>query len=136
VTGEAMELLWRYDWPGNVRELRNAIERAIVICGGSGIAVEDLPEPIRALAAPELEPEASGRPAPVFRDVVAPDELADRGLKPVIQQVEAELILRILRQTSFNRVEAARRLKLPLRTLSHKMKLYGLRPVDLAVQPV
>ncbi|HXX71272.1 MAG TPA: sigma-54 dependent transcriptional regulator [Candidatus Acidoferrum sp.] len=44
---EVMELLRRYDWPGNVRELRNALERALVVCGGAEIDTADLPDEVR-----------------------------------------------------------------------------------------
>ncbi|GAB4297421.1 MAG: sigma-54 dependent transcriptional regulator [Ignavibacteriaceae bacterium] len=30
-----------YDWPGNVRELRNAIERAVLLCEGDRLTIED-----------------------------------------------------------------------------------------------
>jgi DNA-binding NtrC family response regulator len=43
ISDEAMEFLLQYQWPGNVRELENAIERAIVVCKGDTIAVDDLP---------------------------------------------------------------------------------------------
>jgi DNA-binding NtrC family response regulator len=39
---EALERLVHHDWPGNVRELENAVERAVVICRGEQIRVEDL----------------------------------------------------------------------------------------------
>jgi DNA-binding NtrC family response regulator len=43
ISSEAMDFLMQYNWPGNVRELENAIERAIVVCKGDSILVEDLP---------------------------------------------------------------------------------------------
>ena len=43
VTRQAMEVLCAHDWPGNVRELENAIERAVALCEGGLIKVEDLP---------------------------------------------------------------------------------------------
>jgi DNA-binding NtrC family response regulator len=43
ISTEAMDFLMQYNWPGNVRELENAIERAIVVCRGETIMVEDLP---------------------------------------------------------------------------------------------
>ena len=44
---EAMRLLVEHDWPGNVRELENCIERAIVLCEGSQIEIESLPDRLR-----------------------------------------------------------------------------------------
>ena len=31
-----------YSWPGNVRQLESAIERAILLCEGDQITIEDL----------------------------------------------------------------------------------------------
>ena len=39
----ALQSLMLYPWPGNVRELQNAVERAVVMCKGETIEVEDLP---------------------------------------------------------------------------------------------
>jgi DNA-binding NtrC family response regulator len=46
LTKEALTTLERYDWPGNVRELKNAIERAMVLCRGEELGVNDLPEEV------------------------------------------------------------------------------------------
>ena len=43
LTEEASEALRTYDWPGNVRELRNAVERAVLLCGGDAIHAAHLP---------------------------------------------------------------------------------------------
>jgi DNA-binding NtrC family response regulator len=40
LTREAMEALRRHNWPGNVRELRNVLERALIMCDGRVIDVE------------------------------------------------------------------------------------------------
>jgi two-component system response regulator HydG len=44
----ALDLLARYEWPGNVRELENTVERAVVLCRGTSIEVEDLPPEVRS----------------------------------------------------------------------------------------
>ncbi len=44
-----------YNWPGNVRELQNLIQRAVVLCNGDEIELEDLPDPIRATAPRNVE---------------------------------------------------------------------------------
>jgi two-component system NtrC family response regulator len=42
LSAEAQRLLAAYDWPGNVRELENAIERAVVLAGGTVIDAADI----------------------------------------------------------------------------------------------
>lgn len=43
ISGDAMDMLVRYDWPGNVRELENVIERAMVLSQPPSIRATDLP---------------------------------------------------------------------------------------------
>src|SRR5581483_6475280 len=42
ITDAAMEKLTGYHWPGNVRELENVIERALILCRGKYLDVEDI----------------------------------------------------------------------------------------------
>ncbi|HSZ83302.1 MAG TPA: sigma 54-interacting transcriptional regulator, partial [Polyangia bacterium] len=44
----SLDLLARYEWPGNVRELENTVERAVVLCRGTSIEVDDLPPDVRS----------------------------------------------------------------------------------------
>ena len=44
VSDSAMEILLNYSWPGNVRELRHVIERGCVLCDGSNLLLEHLPD--------------------------------------------------------------------------------------------
>ena len=44
----ALTALERYHWPGNVRELMHALERAVVLCRGESVDLEDLPQPVQA----------------------------------------------------------------------------------------
>ena len=48
----AMQRLMEHSWPGNVRELKNAIETAIIRCGGPVVSVVDLPLEIGDTYAP------------------------------------------------------------------------------------
>src|SRR3954465_201944 len=41
-TPEALERLKKCDWPGNVRQLQNEIQRAVLMCDGKSIDVNDL----------------------------------------------------------------------------------------------
>src|SRR5512137_569205 len=46
----ALHALAGHDWPGNVRELQHAIERAVVLCHGEVVGIDDLPDAVRAAA--------------------------------------------------------------------------------------
>ena len=48
---DALTALQAWTWPGNVRELENAIERAVVLCRGDRVGIDDLPERIASAEA-------------------------------------------------------------------------------------
>jgi DNA-binding NtrC family response regulator len=116
----ALALLEGYGWPGNVRELLNAVERAVVIADGDTITPRDLPERIRARAAP---PEAA--PPPLSPAKAAPAYTGS--LKDRIEGFERDTLIAVLRQVKGSQTEAARVLGLPLRTMQYKVKLHGLK---------
>ncbi len=138
----ALARLHSYGWPGNVRELRNTIERAALLARGDTIREEDLPARLRtptpsapSLPPPALEtaaplPASGGTPFPPLPAVggLPPDGDAGLGdLRARLQDYEALIIFEVLEATGWNQSEAARRLGMPIRTLSHKVKVLGLK---------
>ncbi len=101
----AMERLCEYHWPGNVRELVNVIERAVVLCRGEVIRVDDLPEAVR-----REEPRA---------------EVANR-LKSALADPERRMIVESLEAHGWNRQQSARSLGVNRTTLYKKMKRHGI----------
>jgi len=49
ISEEVLNILLNYEYPGNVRELENLIERAVVLCSSSQIAIEHLPDDLKEL---------------------------------------------------------------------------------------
>jgi DNA-binding NtrC family response regulator len=131
---EALLLLEAYAWPGNVRELRNAVERAVVIARGCVVTVEDLPDRVRSAGRDVVssEPDAPDRESPVpvapRREEGSPQEAY--GAQMV--RLEAAMLVEALRDAGWNQTQAARRLKMPLRTLQHKIKVLGLKKLGQA----
>jgi len=115
IDADAQLRLRRHDWPGNVRELRNVIERANVLAQGATLTVADLPARLRGESSP---PNAPIRP---------PDEEAGAAFKERVQRYEIDLIVDALRRAGGNQTAAAKLLDMPLRTLVHKIKSYGIK---------
>jgi two-component system, NtrC family, response regulator AtoC len=137
ISAAALEKLCAYSWPGNVRELRNVVERAVVVARGPLIEPEDLPERIHQArlisatpAAPAVEP-ADG-PMTVRRPSTTslpadPSPPSGQDLRSQLQSIEARRLTEALEATGWNQAEAARRLGLPARTLSNKIRALGLK---------
>lgn len=103
---DALEALRRYGWPGNVRELANAIEGAFTFGRDRTIRLEDLPTQISGSA--DSRPSVSSLPVGTFANA------------------EREIIRRALEATSWNKVQAARLLRVSRKKLYAKIAKYGL----------
>ncbi|HVB57616.1 MAG TPA: sigma-54 dependent transcriptional regulator [Candidatus Acidoferrales bacterium] len=104
ISEDALARLVSYDWPGNVRELENAIERAIALGSGPILHVGDLPT--------NLQYGSSER-------ISSSDELVP------LDELERRAILRALRESSGDKLAAARLLGIGKTTLYRKLKQYG-----------
>jgi len=109
-SGEALLALQRYDFPGNVRELENIIERALALCPGGEITVQDLQ--LSPAEQPHQEHAAQGDKYPL------PDYL---------DRIEKQALLEALQQTGFNRTAAAKLLGLTFRTMRYRMERLGIK---------
>jgi DNA-binding NtrC family response regulator len=116
VSEEAMDFMVNYNWPGNVRELENAIQRAVVLSTDSVIHAWNLP------------PEIQGQRDKAALDMVhlADDRSLAEKMESLTSDVEKRLIVEALEETRGRREQAARRLKLSLKTLYNKMRKYDL----------
>ncbi len=107
LTAAARDALLKYDYPGNVRELENIVERAILLCRGRVIDLEDLPATLR--------PGQRGAAEPLPKDL--PGVLAD---------IERQAIESALERSGGVQTQAAESLGISERVLRYKMKKYGL----------
>src|SRR5678809_108104 len=108
LTPETRKLMMEYSWPGNVRQLESAIERAILLCEGDEITVEDLPLEVRQ----ESRPVAEG----AFK-------LPPEGIS--FEDVERDLIMQAMEQTDYNITKSAKLLGLTFRTLQYRLEKFG-----------
>lgn len=110
LTAGARNLIMSYSWPGNVRQLESAIERAILLCEGNEIEVEDLPVEIRQ----------EGTSAAAFNFKLPPEGIS-------FEEVERSLITQAMDQTNWNITRAAKLLGLSFRTLQYRLEKFGMK---------
>jgi DNA-binding NtrC family response regulator len=110
LTAGARNLIMSYSWPGNVRQLESAIERAILLCEGSEIDVEDLPFEIRQ----------EGTSAAAFNFKLPPEGIS-------FEEVEKSLITQAMEQTNWNITRSAKLLGLSFRTLQYRLEKFGIK---------
>jgi transcriptional regulator with PAS, ATPase and Fis domain len=101
-TPEALERLKRYDWPGNVRQLQNEIQRAVLMCDGKVIDAHDL-----TISDTPTNVDANGE---------------DSNLT-LMEAMERNKIIEVLKDTGGNKLETARRLASAARPSTTRSRL-------------
>ena len=109
IDSAAMQALMAYDWPGNLRELDQALQTATTSCVG-GITLADLPATVRAATPPT------------------------GGRLSTLERLERDAIGTALRDSGWNRAEAARVLGMSRTTLYRKMRRFGVQAQPLAAR--
>ena len=107
---DARELFATYHWPGNVRELENIITRACVLNEGDTITAAELRPWLQEPEQVDCRGESSLRVG---------DKLED---------VEKKMILATLEHYQGHRAKTAEALGIGVRTLSSKLRSYGVAP--------
>ncbi|HHY86934.1 MAG TPA: sigma-54-dependent Fis family transcriptional regulator [Verrucomicrobia bacterium] len=103
-TRAAIDRLSSFDWPGNVRQLQNEIQRAVLLCETSEIDAADL-------SITNVKNES--------------DQAMDTNFT-LLEGVERNAIVQMLKETGGNKLETAKRLGIGRQTLYNKIKAYGI----------
>ena len=104
VSPEVLQILMHHSFPGNVRELENIIEHAFVLCNESMIREKHLP-------------------LDLFEHHKQEDQ---EKYQQKLKEIEAELILRTLKEHNWNRQATAKALNMHKTTLFRKIKRLGI----------
>lgn len=106
ISPDVLDLLMRYNFPGNVRELENIIEHAFVLCRENIIKPEHLPEELKH----------------------ATNNYTNySNITTSVNEVQANLIIEALQRNNWNRLAAAKELKIHKSTLFRRIKQLGIK---------
>ncbi len=155
VDPQVLAMLQAYAWPGNVRQLENTVFRAIVLCEGDRLELQDFPQIAALVEGYEIKipaaPPAPSKPAlpqgaaaisggsGVARSAGAAvsDGMAlgipavtDGGHIRKLEEVEADMIRLALHRYRGQMSEVARKLGIGRSTLYRKMKDLGLEEAN------
>ena len=109
-------------FPGNVRELENMLERALAMCDGQTITIDDL------MHHEEIRIERRKVPRDEFHKLPStnPNISPDVKLPEYLEEVEKRAILQALEKTNQNKTAAAKLLGVSFRTLRYRLVKLGL----------
>jgi len=111
---EALQTLETYAFPGNVRELENVLERAVTLCTGGLITMDNIKVRATARAPAEVQVAAT---APAAGSGALGDQLED---------IERDAIVKALEKTRYNKTAAAKLLGMSFRALRYRIKKLGI----------
>lgn len=101
ISDSVLNCFCNYQWPGNIRELKNTINYAATLANSNSIGIDDLP-------------------VSFYKDGKGQEEVNIR------EETEKMMILKMLKQTDYNKKKAAKLLKISRKTLYNKLKKYDI----------
>lgn len=104
-TPTAAERVQNFDWPGNARQLQNEMQRVVLLCENNVIDAQDL--------------------SMMTQQAADADPTHDTNFT-LLEGVERNAIVQMLKETSGNKLETAKRLGIGRQTLYNKIKAYGI----------
>jgi DNA-binding NtrC family response regulator len=110
---KVLEACMRHPWPGNVRELENFVKRFLIL-GNEELAVVNSTNGHEQVSSPKGTGSSNER----------------WSLRAVKAEAEKEAILQALEETRWRRKDAAQRLRISMKALYNKLRLYGINTGD------
>ena len=111
----AIRLMQNYHWPGNIRQLENLIRSYVLIGSEEALVAEMMPEPARG---------------GIITDIDLSEPISLKNItKQATQDLERQIILKVLQANSWNRQKTAKWLQISYRSLLYKLSEVGMPEV-------
>jgi DNA-binding NtrC family response regulator len=112
ISQQLMNILANYEWRGNVRELQNAVERAVVLCKGEELSIQDFPREIQGFSQTQTAND----------EIFLLDE--SKTLPEQLEEIERQFILTAIEENHGQVAAAARKLGVSRQRLLYKLNKY------------
>jgi two-component system nitrogen regulation response regulator GlnG len=126
VAAEVWAAVRAYAWPGNVRELQSVIKQTLLRMSGSVLLPDFLPSSVTG-GPPTVEGSAAGA---FDWDQFVADRIAAGSTElyaETLERMERELLVRVLKHTGGNQLQAAKLLGITRGSLRTKIRALGIR---------
>lgn len=114
---DLVDALSSYSFPGNIRELENILERAVALCEGDSITIDDLSLPVVKKNKQQTGNQSSSC-----------EPLYNESLDDFLLRIEKEIILEALEKNNNNKTRTAESLGISFRSFRYKLKKLAIDP--------
>lgn len=118
----ALTYIKKLHFSGNVRELENMLERALALCNGSSISIEDVIN----------EDETNHQSQ--LRTALPSEPTTEINLSLYLENIEKNAIIKALNTANNNKTAAAKLLGISFRTLRYRLVKLGLAKEDAEIE--
>ena len=118
----ALAYIKKLHFTGNVRELENMLERALALCNGTSISIEDVIN----------EDETNHQSQ--LRTALPSEPTAEINLSLYLENIEKNAIIKALNTANNNKTAAAKLLGISFRTLRYRLVKLGLAKEDAEIE--
>ena len=114
---DLVDALSSYSFPGNIRELENILERAVALCEGGNITIDDLSLPV-----------ATNNKQHPCNQSSSCEPFYNEPLDDFLLRIEKEIILKALEKNNNNKTRTAESLGISFRSFRYKLKKLAIDP--------
>ena len=131
ISEELRLVFLKYDWEGNVRELKHVIESMVSMTKNEILQCSELPLYLHTKFNHEDKKGEANKLEHMGEDSLHIDlNDCDCNLRNAVEELEKEMIIRVLSRTKGNKTKAGQILGIPRQTLKYKMGKLGIEDIE------
>ena len=130
ISEELRSFFLEYEWEGNVRELKHVIESMVSMTREDILQFNELPVYLHGKMKGNQNMAADSAASDSEDSIVTELKNGSYDLRSVVEQVERDLILKVLSKTKGNKTKAGDILGIPRQTLKYKMSKLGIEDIE------